>query len=62
MSEEVVFTISPDGVEVGIDAKGFTGGACKDFTRAVLRKLEVVDSGNKPEFFKEAHQNQILRS
>jgi hypothetical protein len=50
--QEVVYKISPDGTRVKVEAEGFTGGECKDFTKGVINKLGfVVDSKDKPEMW-----------
>lgn len=56
MSNEVVtYKISPDGQEVTIDAEGFVGSKCKDFSKDVIKSLGHVQSEKKkPEF----HSNQ----
>lgn len=51
MSEVVTYRISPDGQNVEIDAEGFIGSKCKDFSKAVIRALgHVQNEKKKPEF------------
>ena len=61
--ETVEFKISPDGEKVEIDAKGFIGGKCKDFTKATIKKLGMVtDEKKKPSFYETVDQVQGIRS
>ena len=57
MSKTLEFKISPDGTKVDVDAKGFTGGGCKEFSKDILKSLGTVEEEKKkPEFFEELHQ------
>ncbi len=49
---EVIVTISPDGGKVEVDAIGFVGSACKDFTKNIISALGTVqEEKKKPAFF-----------
>jgi len=62
-AREVIVTISPDGEKVEVDAIGFVGGACKDFTKNIISALGTVqEEKKKPEFFREVHEGVHIGS
>jgi len=49
---EVVIKISPDGSNVDVDGKNFTGGACKTVIETLTKGVGIVEeSKKKPEFY-----------
>ena len=52
------FKISPDGMKVEVDAAGFTGSSCKDFSTNILKSLGTIEEEKKkPAFFEKEHQH-----
>lgn len=50
--KEIVYKISPDGTRVKVEASGFTGGECKEFSKGAIQKLGLVlESKDKPEMW-----------
>jgi hypothetical protein len=52
----VEFKISKDGMKVDVNAEGFTGTGCKDFSKGILKGLGTVEEEKKkPDFFEKEH-------
>jgi hypothetical protein len=63
MAEIVTFKISADGSKVAVEASGFTGNGCMEFTKKALEKLGVVEeSGKKDEYFATIQNGAKLKS
>lgn len=58
---EVEVIISPDGSDVKVDGKNFTGGACKTVIDTLTSQLGTVEqSKKKPEFYEvEQHHTPL---
>lgn len=60
-NKEVIVKISANGQDVEVEASGFVGGGCKDFTKQILDALGTVDEEKlKPEYFDTVGQHQKI--
>jgi len=61
MPQEIKIKVSPNGEDVEVEAFGFTGGACKDWSQDLINALGPMEKEKlKDSYFKTEHAGQTV--